>query len=175
MSLCRTRLTSETNPAIVDIARADRAFLGRAVRHVVGEAGVRQPLDIGTGSPTAKVPANASAGVDTRPAPPIADSRSHNSVRVTGGAQARFRAEVAEEEDAHRRQLTAAAFRDYRAGTLPTGPGARDLIAAFEHVDTQLAEQQPGQPTVVGTDRHVELLLAKRAATLHFSPPETDS
>src|SRR5438034_5273945 len=31
-----------------------------------------------------------------------------------GGAQARFRAEVAEEEDAHRRQLTAAAFRDYQ-------------------------------------------------------------
>jgi hypothetical protein len=43
----------EINPAIVDLARADRAFLGRAVRHVVGEAGVRQLLDIGTGLPTA--------------------------------------------------------------------------------------------------------------------------
>jgi hypothetical protein len=31
----------------------------------------------------AKVPANAAAGVDTRPVPPIADSRSHSSVRVT--------------------------------------------------------------------------------------------
>ncbi|MEO3809043.1 SAM-dependent methyltransferase [Sphaerisporangium sp. B11E5] len=40
-------------PALVDSARADRAFLGRAVHHLVAEAGVRQFLDIGTGLPTA--------------------------------------------------------------------------------------------------------------------------
>jgi hypothetical protein len=40
-------------PGIVDIARADRAFLGRAVRHLVGEVGIRQLLDVGTGLPTA--------------------------------------------------------------------------------------------------------------------------
>jgi hypothetical protein len=34
-------------------ARANRAFLGRAVRYLVREAGVRQFLDIGTGVPTA--------------------------------------------------------------------------------------------------------------------------
>jgi len=34
-------------------ARANRAFLGRAVRYLVGEAGIRQFLDIGTGIPTA--------------------------------------------------------------------------------------------------------------------------
>lgn len=39
-------------PEIVDIARTDRAFLGRAVRYLAGEAGVRQFLDIGTGLPT---------------------------------------------------------------------------------------------------------------------------
>src|SRR2546423_1287847 len=33
-------------PEIMDIARADRAFLGRAVRYIPGEAGVRQFLDI---------------------------------------------------------------------------------------------------------------------------------
>jgi len=43
----------EINPAIVDIARADRAFLGRAIQYLVGEAGIRQLLDIGTGLPTA--------------------------------------------------------------------------------------------------------------------------
>jgi O-methyltransferase involved in polyketide biosynthesis len=32
--------------------RANRAFLGRAVRHLVREAGIRQFLDIGTGIPT---------------------------------------------------------------------------------------------------------------------------
>jgi len=34
-------------------ARANRAFLGRAVRHLAGVAGIRQFLDIGTGIPTA--------------------------------------------------------------------------------------------------------------------------
>ena len=43
----------ESFPEIVDIARADRAFLARAVRYLVTEAGVRQFLDIGTGLPTA--------------------------------------------------------------------------------------------------------------------------
>ena len=34
------------------IARANRAFLGRAVRFLAGEAGIRQFLDIGSGIPT---------------------------------------------------------------------------------------------------------------------------
>ena len=40
-------------PKIVDIARADRQFLGRVVRFLAREAGVRQFLDVGTGLPTA--------------------------------------------------------------------------------------------------------------------------
>jgi O-methyltransferase involved in polyketide biosynthesis len=43
----------EVLPEIVDSARHDRAFLGRAVRYLTGEAGIRQFLDIGTGLPTA--------------------------------------------------------------------------------------------------------------------------
>jgi O-methyltransferase involved in polyketide biosynthesis len=39
------------HPGIGDYARADRVFLGRAVRHLA-EEGVRQFLDIGTGLPT---------------------------------------------------------------------------------------------------------------------------
>lgn len=39
-------------PSIGEVARADRAFLGRAVTYLAGEAGVRQFLDIGTGLPT---------------------------------------------------------------------------------------------------------------------------
>ncbi|MFD9196053.1 SAM-dependent methyltransferase [Streptomyces phaeochromogenes] len=39
-------------PGIEELARGSRAFLGRAVRHLAGEAGVRQFLDIGTGLPT---------------------------------------------------------------------------------------------------------------------------
>lgn len=41
-------------PSIGEVARADRAFLGRAVTHLTAEAGVRQFLDIGTGLPTAE-------------------------------------------------------------------------------------------------------------------------
>ncbi|QBI55555.1 SAM-dependent methyltransferase [Streptomonospora litoralis] len=40
-------------PQIVDGARANRAFLQRAVTYLAREAGVRQFLDIGTGIPTA--------------------------------------------------------------------------------------------------------------------------
>ena len=40
-------------PAIGQAVRAQRAFLGRAVRYMAGQAGIRQFLDIGTGIPAA--------------------------------------------------------------------------------------------------------------------------
>jgi trans-aconitate methyltransferase len=43
----------EAVPSMRTMARANRAFLGRAVRYLAGEAKVRQFLDIGTGIPTA--------------------------------------------------------------------------------------------------------------------------
>ena len=43
----------QTNPAIRIAARENRAFLGRSVRYLAAEAGIRQFLDIGTGLPTA--------------------------------------------------------------------------------------------------------------------------
>jgi len=43
----------EMNPQIVRIAQEDRAFLGRVVRYLAGDVGIRQFLDIGTGLPTA--------------------------------------------------------------------------------------------------------------------------
>ena len=42
-----------TMPSLVEAARADRGFLARAVRHLAGDTGIRQFLDIGTGLPTA--------------------------------------------------------------------------------------------------------------------------
>ncbi|GAA2633392.1 SAM-dependent methyltransferase [Streptomyces axinellae] len=41
-------------PTLRVAARENRAFLGRAVRHVVRETGIRQFLDIGSGLPTAQ-------------------------------------------------------------------------------------------------------------------------
>jgi hypothetical protein len=40
-------------PEIAEVATASRQFLGRAVRYLAGEAGIRQFLDLGTGLPTA--------------------------------------------------------------------------------------------------------------------------
>src|SRR5262245_3512147 len=39
-------------PELAFTARANRAFLGRAVRFLAEEAGIRQFLDLGTGIPT---------------------------------------------------------------------------------------------------------------------------
>jgi O-methyltransferase involved in polyketide biosynthesis len=42
----------ETYPQIVDVARAYRYYLARAVRYLAADAGIRQFLDVGTGLPT---------------------------------------------------------------------------------------------------------------------------
>ena len=49
-----------------------------------------------------------------------------------GGQQAAFIAEISAEEEAEHLRLTAAAYHDYQRGVLPTGHGARDLVAAFQ-------------------------------------------
>ncbi|MET9658154.1 SAM-dependent methyltransferase [Streptomyces sp. NPDC006510] len=46
-------LAARANPTIVPSVQANRAFLGRAVRHLAA-AGIRQFLDIGTGIPAAE-------------------------------------------------------------------------------------------------------------------------
>ena len=43
----------EATPNIMAIVRDNRAFIGRAVRYLASEAGIRQFLDIGTGIPSA--------------------------------------------------------------------------------------------------------------------------
>ena len=43
----------QLTPDLIVSVRASRAFLGRAVRYLVGAGGIRQLLDIGTGLPTA--------------------------------------------------------------------------------------------------------------------------
>lgn len=83
-----------------------------------------------------------------------------------GGSQAHFRAEIEDEEHQHHLQLTTAAYQQYLAGVMPTGPGARDLIAAFRHIDDQL-QTPTASPTVLDNERRIENLLRQRAKTLH--------
>lgn len=83
-----------------------------------------------------------------------------------GGHQAAFAAEVAAEEEAEHLRLTVAAYEDYQRGILPSGQGARDLIAAFKAVDQALERHDAGPVTVID-DRRVERVLKVKAKTLH--------
>lgn len=57
---------------------------------------------------------------------------------------AAFTAQIAVEEEAEHMRLTVAAFEDYQRGDLPSGPGARDLIASFQAADQVLNRHDPG-------------------------------
>ncbi|MDJ0463004.1 hypothetical protein [Streptomyces sp. H27-C3] len=83
-----------------------------------------------------------------------------------GGHQAAFSAEVAAEEEAEHLRLTVAAYEDYQRGILPSGHGARDLIASFKAVDRALDRHDPGSVTVID-DRRVERILKAKAKSLH--------
>lgn len=84
-----------------------------------------------------------------------------------GGHQAAFAAEVAAEEESEHLRLTVAAYEDYRRGVLPSGAGARDLIATFKTVDQTLEQHEAGPVTVID-DRRVERILKTKAKTLHL-------
>ncbi|MEU3050817.1 site-specific integrase [Streptomyces sp. NPDC006984] len=85
-----------------------------------------------------------------------------------GGAQAKLLAEVNEQEQERNLALAAEEFRNYQQGIMPSGPGARDLIAFFHHVDHELTRQAAASPHVRSSDRDLRNLLAKRAGALHL-------
>jgi hypothetical protein len=85
-----------------------------------------------------------------------------------GGAQAELLAEVNKHEARRNRDLVWAEFRNYQQGILPAGPGARELIDFFAHVDGKLALLDADAPRVQRNDREVLNLLSKRANTLHL-------
>ncbi len=58
------RRVMEVTPAILPGVRANRRFLGRAVRYLAAEAGIRQFLDLGTGIPTASNTHEVAQSVD---------------------------------------------------------------------------------------------------------------
>ncbi|MGY6657645.1 hypothetical protein ACXIZN_36340 [Amycolatopsis sp. TRM77291] len=84
-----------------------------------------------------------------------------------GGSQALFHAEVEQAEHEHHLGLTVAAFKDYQAGVMPAGPGARDLITTFRHVDAAISDLSRSEPMMVDNDRRLENLLRQQAGSLH--------
>jgi integrase len=103
----------------------------------------------------------------------------HLSVAITegyasrpGGAQAELLAEVSHHEQQRNLELVLTEFRNYQDGVLPAGPGARELIEFFAHVDAKLAQgpaETAAAPRVQANDREVLNLLTKRAKTLHLA------
>ena len=85
-----------------------------------------------------------------------------------GGSQSSLLADVERAEKDRNLELTTTAWHDYQAGRLPAGPGARDLIAAFEHIDAELADHAPGTASVLDSDRRLENMLRKQAKHLHL-------
>src|SRR6266542_2407338 len=126
-------------PELRDTARANRAFLQRAVRFLVGEAGIRQILDIGTGIPTAGnvhqvageiAPETRVVYVDNDPivhvhATALRDALPPGSYLVLSHATADFRTEAARQ---------AAAVYDQATSTI-TLRGHAEIEALFDGWD----------------------------------------
>ena len=78
-------------PTALTVARENRKFLGRAVRYLVAEAGVRQFLDIGAGLPTTENVHEVAQRADP-PAPDMpdaeADALDHGGPTRDGGSLA---------------------------------------------------------------------------------------
>ncbi|HCU97707.1 MAG TPA: hypothetical protein DHU96_35370 [Actinobacteria bacterium] len=83
-----------------------------------------------------------------------------------GGAQGRLLAEVNRHEQQAKLEVVIAEFRNYQAGIMPAGPGARELTEFFAHVDGTAAAGAPA-PKIQRSDRDILNLLSKRAAILH--------
>ena len=86
-----------------------------------------------------------------------------------GGAQAQLLAEVNNHEAERNLELLWAEFASYQQGVMPAGPGARELIELFAHIDARLDPADAGAPKVQRSDREVLNLLTKRAGTLHLA------
>ena len=85
-----------------------------------------------------------------------------------GGAQAELLAEINKHEADRNLGLLWTEFRNYQQGVMPAGPGARELIDLFAHIDTQLDPADAGAPKVQRNNREMLNLLSKRADTLHL-------
>ena len=85
-----------------------------------------------------------------------------------GGAQAGLLAEINKHEAQRNLDLVLSEFRNYQAGVMPAGPGARELTQFFAAVDGKLAGESASAPKVQDNDREVLALLSRRAETLHL-------
>jgi hypothetical protein len=98
----------------------------------------------------------------------IATATTEGYASRPGGAQAELLAEVNKHEAERNLDLVWAEFRNYQQGTMPAGPGARELAEFFAHIDGKLITGEVGPAKAQRSDREVLNLLTKRAQTLHL-------
>ncbi|NMO53904.1 SAM-dependent methyltransferase [Actinoplanes sp. TBRC 11911] len=164
-------------PNIVDQARADRAFLGRAVAHLAGDLGVRQFLDVGTGLPTA----DNTHQVAQRVAPESRIVYVDNDPLVLEQAQALLTSDPAGVTDYLHADLAdpdtilrdAARTLDFRQpvalvlmGVLHHVP---DTAAAYEIVDRLKDRLAPGSYLVINHATNAVLGAASDEAVAHYN------
>jgi hypothetical protein len=85
-----------------------------------------------------------------------------------GGAQAKFLAEVGEEEQQRNLGLLLDEVANYQQGIRPAGPHAKELIGFFDTVDGRLTDEQCAAPKIILNDQELRSMLAKRAQTVHL-------
>lgn len=85
-----------------------------------------------------------------------------------GGAQGRFMAELAEQEQQRNKEILATLYERFSRGAMPSGPGADGLVGFFESIDGKLAEHAGKAPNVALNDRVVAGMMAKKAKTLYL-------
>ncbi|AVH20126.1 MULTISPECIES: site-specific integrase [Nocardia] len=85
-----------------------------------------------------------------------------------GGAQAKFLAEVGQEEQRRNLDLLVDEIANYQQGIRPAGPHAGELIAFFDTIDGQLTDAHRAAPKIILNDQELRTMLTKRAQTLHL-------
>jgi hypothetical protein len=85
-----------------------------------------------------------------------------------GGAQGKFLADVAEEEQKRNREIVLAEYDNFQNGVMPSGPGARELIEFFDGIDGRLTDEIRTAPNVIFNDREITNMVVKRAKILHL-------
>ncbi|RSM72907.1 hypothetical protein DL991_32420 [Amycolatopsis sp. WAC 01375] len=98
----------------------------------------------------------------------IATATTEGYASRPGGAQAELLAEINKHEAGRNLDLVWTEFRNYQQGTMPAGPGARELTEFFAHIDGKIATTEAGPPKTQRSNREVLNLLTKRAQTLHL-------
>jgi hypothetical protein len=181
-------------PGIAHIARLQRRFLGRAVRYLAGEAGIRQFLDIGTGLPTADnthqiaqqlAPESRIVYVDNDPLVLV-----HARALLTsapGGMTSYIEADVRDTEEILGEAAGTLDFSQPIAlmmlgimGQLPDSPGSSGLSGPWSIVTTLLDALPPGSYLALsdGTDTSPALNHAiaaynqNSASSYHLRSPE---